>query len=239
MTPINPQNSAPSPDPTRGQLLALLREGTWTVEDLASRLDLTDNAVRFHLTALEREGGVARAGVQRRPGAGKPAVLYSLTRAADEAFSRAYAPVLAACVEELRAIMPASQLTAFLERVGKRLAGETKNTSESLQERVAGASELLNSLGGITTVERSGDDYRIVGRACPLATAVEADHCACAVVTSLVSSVVDAEVKERCDRSGKPKCCFEISSGKTKPGGRRGAGRLTPGDAVRPRRGSS
>jgi predicted ArsR family transcriptional regulator len=195
-------------------LLALLREGAWTVDDLAARLDLTDNAVRFHLAALEREGGVAKAGVQRRPGAGKPAVLYSLTRAADEAFSRAYAPVLAAFVEELRSLMSGSQLAAFLERVGKRLASGQKATGDSLRKRVSGASELLNSLGGITVVERSGDDYRIVGRACPLASAVETDPCVCSVVTSLVSSVVDAEVKENCDRSGRPKCCFEISGRK-------------------------
>ena len=212
MTPTNRQGSAATSDATRGRLLALLREGTWTVDDLASRLDLTDNAVRFHLAALEREGGVAKAGVQRRPGAGKPAVLYSLTRAADEAFSRAYAPGLAACVEELRAIMSGSQLAAFLQRVGKRLGGDRKVGSDSLRARAASASDLLNSLGGITTVEQSGNDYRIVGRACPLATAVEADHCVCSVVTSLVSRVVDAEVKENCDRSGRPKCCFEISS---------------------------
>lgn len=223
MTPTNRQGSTSTPDATRGRLLGLLREGAWTVDDLAARLDLTDNAVRFHIAALEREGGVARAGVQRRPGAGKPAVLYSLTRAADEAFSRAYAPVLAACVEELRAIMSGSQLAAFLERVGKRLGKNQKAASDSLRKQVAGASELLNSLGGITAVERSGNDYRIVGRACPLATAVEADHCVCSVVTSLVSSVVDAEVKENCDRSGRPKCCFEISSRETKPRKRREA----------------
>ena len=223
MTPINRQSSAPQPDATRGRLLALLREGAWTVDDLAARLELTDNAVRFHLAALEREGGVAKAGVQRRPGAGKPAVLYSLTRAADEAFSRAYAPVLAACVQELRSLMSGSQLAAFLERVGKRLAGEQKAPGDSLRKRVVGASELLNSLGGITVVEKSGADYRIVGRACPLASAVEGDPCVCSVVTSLVSSVVDAEVKENCDRSGRPKCCFEISSREPKPVKRRGA----------------
>jgi predicted ArsR family transcriptional regulator len=204
-------------------LLALLREGSWTVDDLAARLDLTDNAVRFHLTALEREGGVAKVGVQRQPGAGKPAVLYSLTRAADEAFSRAYAPVLAALVEELRTIMSESQLGAFLERVGKRLGVGQQATGDSLRKRVTGASELLNSLGGITTVERSGDDYRIVGRACPLASAVEADHCVCSVVTSLVSSVVDADVREACDRTGRPKCCFEISGREKKGANRRAA----------------
>lgn len=212
MTPTNRQSAAPAADATRGRLLALLREGAWTVDDLAARLDLTDNAVRFHLATLEREGGVAKSGVKRRAGAGQPATLYSLTRAADEAFSRAYAPVLAACVEELHTIMSGTQMAAFLERVGKRLAGGMKDTSDSLRKRVTGASDLLNSLGGITTVVRSKDAYRIVGRACPLSSAVEADHCVCAVVTALVSNVVDTEVRECCDRSGRPKCCFEISS---------------------------
>lgn len=210
MTPTNRQSPATSADATRARLLALLREGTWTVDDLAARLDLTDNAIRFHLAALEREGGVAKAGLQKRAGAGQPAILYGLTRAADEAFSRAYAPVLAAVVEELHTVMPGKQLAAFLERVGKRLAGGLKGANDSLRKRVAGASDLLNSLGGITAVERSGDTYRIVGRACPLASAVEADQCVCSVVTSLVSTVVDAEVRECCDRSGRPKCCFEI-----------------------------
>lgn len=223
MTPTNRQKTALPTDATRGRLLALLREGAWTVDDLAARLDLTDNAVRFHLAALERESGVVKSGVKRRSGAGQPANLYSLTRAADEAFSRAYAPVLAACVEELHTIMSRTQLAAFLERVGKRLAGGLKDTGDSLRKRVTGASDLLNSLGGITTVERPKDTYRIVGHACPLASAVEADHCVCSVVTALVSSVVDAEVRECCDRSGRPKCCFEISSREKGPVHRRNA----------------
>ena len=221
MTPTNRQSPALRGDATRGRILALLREGTWTVDDLAECLGLTDNAVRFHLAALEREGGVAKAGVKKRSGAGKPAILYSLTRAADEAFSRAYAPVLSAVVEELRTTMSESQLGAFLARVGKRLAGDKPAKSDSLRKRVTGASDLLNSLGGITTVERSNETYRIIGRACPLAAAVEADHCVCSVVTALVANVVDAEVRECCDRSGRPKCCFEITTGEKKPAKRR------------------
>ena len=208
--PTNRQKLLPSGDPTRARVLATLREGTWTVDDLAARLGVTDNAVRFHLADLEREGSVAKVGVQRRPGAGQPASLYSLTPAADAAFSRAYAPVLSACVEELRATMSDTALAAFLERVGKRLAGARNSGRESLRKRVTGASDLLNALGGITTVERSSGAYRIVGRTCPLAVAVEADSCVCSVVTALVSNMVDAEVRERCDRSGRPKCCFEI-----------------------------
>ncbi len=218
------KNSGPGSDATRGRLLALLREGTWTVDDLASRLGLTDNAVRFHLADLEREGSVTKTGVKRRSGAGQPASLYSLTPAADAAFSRAYAPVLSAVVEELRTALPETQLAAFLDRVGKRLAGARNAGRDSLRKRVASASDVLNSLGGITTVERSSGGYRIVGRACPLAAAVEADHCVCSVVTALVSNVVDADVRERCDRSGRPKCCFEISGAEKPPRGRASAG---------------
>jgi predicted ArsR family transcriptional regulator len=199
---------------TRGRLLALLREGKWTVDDLAARLGLTDNAVRFHLTTLESAGRVRKEGVLRKAGAGKPADLYTLTADAEESFSRAYAPVLAACVAELRETMSTTQLTAFLKRAGRRLANGLQPSTGSLSHRVAVASELLNALGGLTTVEKSGSTLHIFGRACPLSRAVEEDHCVCAAVTALVAEVVGADVAERCDRSGRPRCHFEISTSK-------------------------
>jgi predicted ArsR family transcriptional regulator len=202
-------------DATRGRVLALLREGKWTVDDLARRLELTDNAVRFHLSALESTGTVRKEGVLKRQGAGKPADLYTLTPDAEESFSRAYAPVLAACVAELRETMSAPQLVAFLKRVGKRIAGGLPTPRGSLPNRVAGAAEILNALGGVTSVEKSGNTFHIVGRACPLSRAVDADHCVCAAITALVAEVVDADVAERCDRSGRPRCHFEISSRKS------------------------
>ncbi len=199
-------------DRTRGRLLALLREGSWTVDDLAGNLDLTDNAVRFHLDALEKAGSVQKSGV-RRLGVGQPAVLYSLTASADEAFSRAYAPVLIATLAELRERMTPTELMRFLKRIGKRLARGAGSSTGSLAARANHASQLLNDLGGVTVVEKKPDGYTIMGRACPLARAVEDNHCVCAAVTSLVADVVGAEVVERCDRSGRPKCRFDITTG--------------------------
>jgi len=185
------------------------------VDDLAARLGLTDNAVRFHLTTLQGAGTVRKEGVLKKGGAGKPAHLYTLTADAEESFSRAYAPVLAACVAELREIMSTTQLVAFLKRAGKRLVKGLPRSSGSLSQRVNGASDFLNALGGVTAVEKSGNTFHIIGRACPLARAVEADHCVCAAVTALVAEVVDADVAERCDRSGRPRCHFEVSSRKS------------------------
>ena len=55
---------------TKGQVAALLSRGVATVEELARELGLTDNAVRSHLAALERDGLVAQTGVRR--GTGNP-----------------------------------------------------------------------------------------------------------------------------------------------------------------------
>ena len=214
MTDSSGRDSSPQ-EGTRGRVLALLREGKWTVEDLATHLGLTDNAVRFHLSTLESAGTVSKEGVLRKTGAGKPADLYALTRDAEESFSRAYAPVLAACVAELRETMSTTQLVAFLKRAGRRLAKGVSHPSGSLSHRVAGAAELLNALGGVTTVEKTGSTFHIIGRACPLSRAVEADHCICAAVTAMVAEVADADVAERCDRSGRPRCHFEISTRKS------------------------
>lgn len=199
-------------DRTRGRLLALLREGSWTVDDLADHLGLTDNAVRFHLDALEKAGAVEKSGV-RRLGVGQPAVLYSLSTSGDEAFSKAYAPVLIATLAELRERMTPPELMRLLKRIGRRLARGAGSVSGPLGTRASRASQLLNDLGGVTVVEKKTDGYTIVGRACPLARAVEEDHCVCAAVTSLVADVVGAEVVERCDRSGRPKCRFDITTG--------------------------
>ncbi|HEU5431514.1 MAG TPA: ArsR family transcriptional regulator, partial [Thermomicrobiales bacterium] len=77
---------------TRGQVVTLLRQGERTVDDLARALGLTDNAVRAHLTALERDG-LIRQGEPRRTG-GKPAFTWTLAPAADRLFPKPYGAVL-------------------------------------------------------------------------------------------------------------------------------------------------
>ena len=75
---VQPISSQRFLETTRGRILGLLRCETRTVEELAQALDLTDNAVRAHLSTLERDGMVRSAGVRRGPGAGKPSTVYEL-----------------------------------------------------------------------------------------------------------------------------------------------------------------
>jgi predicted ArsR family transcriptional regulator len=133
---------------TRGRILGLLRCETHTVEELAQALDLTDNAVRAHLSTLERDGLVRSAGVRRGPGAGKPSTVYELPPEAEMVFSRAYPPVLGALLEEVVSRLPSEQLEAILVGTGRRLAEPLLPPgTASRAARLRAAVGVLNRIG--------------------------------------------------------------------------------------------
>jgi predicted ArsR family transcriptional regulator len=90
---------------TRGRIVGHLRRASLTVDQIATALGLTDNAVRSHLTSLERDGLVQQR-IARRGGVGKPAFEYSISADAEPLFSQAYVPVLTQVLAVLRERLP-------------------------------------------------------------------------------------------------------------------------------------
>lgn len=198
---------------TRGRILALLRRGERTVEELAQSLGLTDNAVRAHLSTLERDGLVRQGGVRRGPGAGKPATLYEVPREAEPLFSRAYAPVLDALLEELAAQLPPERRDALMRAVGRRVAaGVGRSTTDDLETRVRTGVALLNSLGGEAQAAPRDGGSLISGYSCPLSAATSRRPELCRAVEALLSDVIGAPVRECCARGDRPRCCFQVSA---------------------------
>jgi predicted ArsR family transcriptional regulator len=194
----------------RGRIIALLRRGASTVEELAGELGVTDNAVRAHLQLLEREGVVSATGSRQGPGAGKPATTYEISSGGESALSGAYAPVLAALLQTLAERTSAEELDALLREVGRRI-GPPKPDKGTLDARVRAAAALLASLGSELDVERTPDGYLLRGFACPLAAAVRGQPSACHAVEELVGAVVgNVTVEEHCDRSSRPRCRFAV-----------------------------
>lgn len=197
---------------TRGQVLAHLRRAPATVEELAQALDLTDNAIRAHLTVLERDGLIRQTGVRRGPGAGKPAAVFDLTADAETSLSRAYAPVLTALLEELGTRLSASDAEALMRKAGRRLATVLPARSVAMEERVQRAAALLNELGGDITLERGPEGIRIRGSGCPLSATVARRPEACRAVQGLLAAVIGTPVTLCCEREPRPRCCFTVSS---------------------------
>lgn len=196
---------------TRGRVLALLRRGSHTVEELAQRLGITDNAVRLHLSALERDGVVQQRGV--RPTKGKPAYSYEVAPEAERLFTRAYVPVLTELVGVLAERMTPAELEALLRDVGRRIARTRQPEGAGLRARADAAATVLTELGGVVDVEESDGALTLRGYSCPLADAVRAHPATCRAAESLVEEMVGEPVAECCDRGERPRCRFAIRPG--------------------------
>src|SRR6266568_1102375 len=195
---------------TRGKIVTLLRRASRTVDELAQALDLTDNAVRAQLAALERDGLVQQSGSRRS--SSKPASVYTLTRASEELFAKAYSPVLRQLLEELAERMPTEEVEALLLSTGRRLAAQWPLPRGELHTRVEAAASVLNALGGLTELEWRNGTYLIRGYSCPLAAVVPGHPEVCHLAASLLTELVGVPVKECCNRSEAARCCFVVAS---------------------------
>jgi predicted ArsR family transcriptional regulator len=193
---------------TRGRVAALLRLGDRTVDELAGELGLTDNAVRAHLAALERDG-LAAQGEPRRSG-GKPAFTYQLTPQAERLFPKAYGLILSELVAVLADRLPPDELDAALRDVGHRLAsGQSKPTGDR-RARIDAAVALLAGLGGAAEIEETNGQITIQGCNCPISAAVEASPDACRIAETLLSDLIGAPVRQACEPGPPPRCRFEL-----------------------------
>ncbi len=197
-------------DSTRGQIVTLLRSAPCTVEELAGKLNLTDNAVRAHLATLERDGLVRQSGLRRGPR--KPHFTYVLTEEADKLFPKAYDALLNQLIAVLKTRLEPAEIEDVLREVGRALAADASaGQNGSLESRVQTALKVLEAIGGAAEVEQHGDKFVIASSGCPLAAAVAVHPEVCRLAETLVAEIVKVPVEERCDRTGRPKCRFELS----------------------------
>ena len=209
----------------RGQIVALLRRSGRTVEELAGVLDLTTNGIRAHLAVLERDGIVRQRGsVRRVSGGGKPAYFYELTPEAEDLFPKGYEPVLHRLLDVLTERLGPEESEAVLRSVGHRMAEGQVATTVGTRSRLEAAVEVLNELGGLAELEEHDGGLVIRGYSCPLA-GVTSEHLeVCRMAETLIAELAGVPVHEQCDRSERPRCCFEIASAgdtRSSNGGRR------------------
>lgn len=203
-------------DSTRGRVVLMLRGSERTVEELARELELTDNAVRAHLSTLERDGLVHRGGVRR--GFRKPHHTYALTPDAERLFPKAYDALLNLLISTLKGRLLPGELDDVLCEVGRTLAapyatGGSKGARRAeLERRAERAVEVLSALGGAACLEQEGRRLFIRSESCPLSAAVAEHPEVCGLAEALVAEIIGASVRESCERGETPKCRFEIGA---------------------------
>lgn len=205
---VMPSSQPGEPKGTRRKIIDLLRQSALTANEIAAALDLTHNAVRAHLTGLQRDGLIRDAGL--RPGETRPSVVYELVPRADSVFSKAYIPFIAQLLKVLGERMSQAELDDLMRSVGIGLAAESPRLNGDLAQRVNGASLLLRELGSLTEVERSNGGFVLRGHGCMLGEAVHGRVEVCRAVESLLAQLLQAQTRQCCEHGEHPRCCFEI-----------------------------
>ncbi|MFL5243008.1 MAG: helix-turn-helix transcriptional regulator [Gemmataceae bacterium] len=197
---------------TRGRIILLLLPGSRTVNELAEAVGLTDNAIRAHLTSLERDGLVEQSGT--RPGTRRPNATYTLAAEAQQLFPKVYGIILRHFLDVLKETASAKKLDEIVRAVGSRLAPSYRpaNRAGPLPERIEHAIEMLRQLGGFCKSE--AEDGHIVLRCfeCPLAVAAMDHPEVCRLIETLLADILSTPVQQRCQTNPTPQCRFEIKT---------------------------
>jgi predicted ArsR family transcriptional regulator len=195
---------------TRGEMVSLVRQGVDTVTDLARRLGVSENAVRQHLLALERDGVVQAAG--QRPSSRRPAQTYRLTDSAEAFYAVAYQPVLAELGRVVSEERSPQEAEAMFASIADALT--VPSTAGRLEDRIEDAAKTLRALGAVISIEPDRDGSVVLsGVRCPLASLVSECPQACALGVALVARITQASVSERCQRVPYPACRFHVRKG--------------------------
>jgi len=192
---------------TRTRIVELIRRSPMTAREIAAQLDMTYHAIRLHVVTLERDGVIQVAGAR---GATRPAHVYDIKPGGDSALSRAYVPFVAHLTRVLAERLPERQLGAIMRDVGRSLATSFPRARGTLHERALAASAVLQDLGAPNEISRHGRTLSIRSAACMLGEAVHGRPEVCQAMATFLGEILDANVRQCCDRGERPRCCFEI-----------------------------
>src|SRR5437868_793200 len=166
-----------------------------TVSDLARLTGLTATGVRQHLTVLERDGLVEAH--EERGHVGRPARKYRLTERGEALYPHNYDLLANLLLEEVRAMAGAEALQRLLRRVASRLAERYTDRTEgrTLEERVAGAVEVLRGLGCVVEARQQGGDYLIRQCSCPYPNVARRHSAVCALEVDFVRQLTGGDAR--------------------------------------------
>ncbi len=185
-----------------------------TVDELSKRLDITRNAVRQHLAALENDGLVTQGA--SRPSGGRPEQLYVLTDAGKELFPRHYSWFAQLMVESIKQESGAGGLRERMGVMGSEVAQQLRQQYSGLenqQQKVEKLSDVMEQLGYNTKSTKVVDGV----------PTIEADNCIfhnlaiknpeiCQFDLALLSTFTDSEVDhQECMASGGNVCRFKFT----------------------------
>ena len=182
---------------TRMEVLELLRrKGHASAEEIATDLGVTPNAVRQHLTNLERDGFVTSH--PERRARGRPSLLFSLTERADSVFPKRYGQLASMVLQEVQEMGGADALDQIFARVAARHAATIERDLDGLDfdqklNRVVAWIRRAETLAEQTETE---EGVKVTIHNCPFRNTALKFPQVCTITPHLISQLTGAAVSQ-------------------------------------------
>lgn len=200
------------PEARQNLLRAIKQAGAASAGALAEKLGLTREAARQQLLLLQQQGLISSR--SKRPlGAGRPALLFSLTNEGEHLFPKHYDQLTILLLDTVSEEMGKAQVERLLSAVSDRQVAQW-------QEQLAGLTlkQKLDALKGFyfendpyTQVEEDADGLWLVEKNCPFLNLAMERPTLCSITVSTLTRLLGVEVRrEKRFQAGDSLCAFHV-----------------------------
>jgi DeoR family transcriptional regulator, suf operon transcriptional repressor len=197
---------------TRMEVLEFLRrKQAASAEVISAQLGITPNAVRQHLTNLEREGMVKSEPVRSKRG--RPSLMFSLTDKADASFPKRYGQLATMVLNGLAEIGGPELLDEVFARVADRYAGGIEGQMQGLSfdEKLARVVGWIGRAGTLAAKEECPGGVRVTIHNCPFRNTALKYPQVCTITPRLLVKLLDAQVSQDASIHRRdPYCSFVV-----------------------------
>ena len=182
---------------TRMEVLELLRrKGRSSAESIANDLGVTPNAVRQHLTNLERDGLVVSQ--PERSGRGRPALLFALTERADSVFPKRYGQLASMVLQEVQEMGGPEALDEVFARVAARHASAIEKELEHLDfdQKMSRVVTWIGRAGTLAEQTEGPEGVQVTIHNCPFRNTALKFPQVCTITPQLISRLTGAAVSQ-------------------------------------------
>ncbi len=184
-----------------------------TADELAERLAVSRSAVHQHLTALERDGFVAKQTLA--PRGGRPGYAWTLSDDGVHLFPKQYALLASLLVDALKQTLSSAELVRVLRVLGAKLAAEHADRlrGKTRKEQVAIVAQIMGELGyHARTAPDPGASLPLIDARNCVYHHLAAEHReVCELDLALLSSLLGAKIEHvECMVRGGASCKFRV-----------------------------
>ena len=182
---------------TRMEVLELLRrKGKSSAETIAGDLGVTANAVRQHLTNLERDGLVSSQ--PERSGRGRPSLFFGLTERADAVFPKRYGQLASMVLQEVQDMGGPEVLDEVFARMATRHAEAIARDLGGLtfEEKMRRIVAWIGKAGTLAEQTETPEGIKVTIHNCPFRNTALKFPQVCSITPQLISQLTGAAVSQ-------------------------------------------